>query len=122
MNINPFDILKNAQKIQEQMGGFQEKLADIHVTGSAGGGMAEIDLNGKIEVLAVRIAPEAMEGGDVEMLQDLITAAFSNGIEKAREAINRELGAMAGGLNIPGLANLPGNPGAGFPGAGFGGA
>ena len=111
MNINPFDILKNAQKIQEQMGGFQEKLAAISATGSAGGGMVEIDLNGKIEVIAVRIAPDIMEGGDVEMLQDLIMAAFSNGIEKAREAINREIGAMTGGLNIPGLVGMPGFPG-----------
>jgi DNA-binding YbaB/EbfC family protein len=106
MNINPFDLLKNAQKIQEQMGGFQEKLGGISATGSAGGGMVEIDLNGKIEVIAVRISPEAME--DIEMLQDLITAAFSNGMEKIKEAISREVGAMAGGLNIPGLAGMLG--------------
>ena len=107
MNINPFDILKNAQKIQEQMGDFQGKLAAVTATGSAGGGMVEIDLNGKIEAIAVRIAPEAMEGGDNEMLQDLVLAAFSNGIEKIREAINREVGTMAGGLGIPGLAGFP---------------
>jgi DNA-binding YbaB/EbfC family protein len=110
LNINPFDILKNAQKIQEQMGDFQEKLAGISASGSAGGGMVEIDLNGKIEVIAVRIAGEAME--DREMLQDLIMAAFSNGMEKIREEINREVGAMAGGLNIPGLSGIPGFPGA----------
>ncbi|MCL2068186.1 MAG: YbaB/EbfC family nucleoid-associated protein [Treponema sp.] len=109
MNINPFDILKNAQKIQEQMGGFQEKLANITATGSAGGGMVEIDLNGKIEVIAVRIASEAME--DAEMLQDLVMAAFSSGMEKVREAINMEVGAMTGGLNIPGLSGMPGFPG-----------
>jgi DNA-binding YbaB/EbfC family protein len=103
MNINPFDILKNAQQLQEQMGAFQEKLAAISATGSAGGGMAEIDLNGKFEVTAVRIAPEAVEGGDTEMLQDLVMAAFSSGMEKVQEAIRNEVGAMAGGLNIPGL-------------------
>jgi DNA-binding YbaB/EbfC family protein len=97
MNINPFDILKNAQKVQEQLGGFQERLALLRATGSSGGGMVEIDLNGKFEVLAVRIAPEAVEGGDTEMLQDLISAAFSNGLEKVKEAINQEMGAMAGG-------------------------
>jgi len=120
MNINPFDILKNAQKIQEQMGDFQEKLAVINATGSAGGGMVEIDLNGKIEVIDVRIAPEAME--DAEMLQDLIMAAFTSGIEKVRESINKEIGAMAGGLNIPGLTGMPGFPGPGFPGTGLPGA
>jgi len=100
MNINPFDIMK-------QMGSFQEKLADVSATGSAGGGMVEIDLNGKLEVLAVRIAPEAVEGGDTSMLEDLITAAFSNALEKTKEAITREVGAMAGG--IPGLSGLMGS-------------
>ena len=111
MNINPFDILKNAQKIQEQMGAFQEKLGSISITGSAGGGMTEIDMNGRMEILAIRIAPEAMQEGDREMLQDLITAAFNNAIEKVREAINRELGGMIPGgmqgMNIPGM-NIPG--------------
>jgi len=108
MNINPFDILKNAQKIQEQMGSFQEKLGSIVVIGSAGGGMTEIELNGRMEVLAVRIAPEALEGGDRVMLQDLITAAFNNAMEKVRETINQEMGGMfPGGLSgIPGMQGL----------------
>jgi len=106
--MNPFDLLKNAQAIQEQMGAFQDKMADINVTGSAGGGMVEIDLNGKFEVTAVRIAPEA--AGDAEMLQDLVMAAFSSGLEKTREALTREMGAMAGGLGLSGL-NIPGFPG-----------
>jgi len=110
MNINPFDILKNAQKIQEQMSGFQDKLETITATGSSGGSMVEIDLNGKLEVLAVRIAPEAVEGGDTEMLEDLIMAAFTDGMSKVKEAISGQFGAMTGGLNIPGF------PGAGFPG------
>jgi len=100
MNINPFDLMK-------QMGTFQEKLADVSATGSAGGGMVEIELNGKLEVLAVRLAPEAVEGGDTEMLEDLIMAAFSNALEKTKEAITREVGAMAGG--IPGLSSLMGS-------------
>ena len=107
MNINPFDILKNAQQLQEQMGAFQEKLALISATGAAGGGMVEIDLNGKFEVTAVRIAPEAVEDGDTQMLQDLVMAAFSSAMEKAQEAIKNEIGAMAQGMNIPGL-NIPG--------------
>ena len=102
MNINPFDILKNAQKIQEQMGAFQEKLGGIKITGSAGGGMIEIDMNGKMEVLAVRISPEATEDGDREMLQDLFKAALNDTMEKVREAVNREMGGMIPG-GIPGL-------------------
>ncbi|MCL2205133.1 MAG: YbaB/EbfC family nucleoid-associated protein [Treponema sp.] len=110
MNINPFDLLKNAQKIQEQMGSFQEKLEAVKVTGSAGGGMAEIDMNGKMEVLAVRIAPEAMEDGDRVMLQDLIAAAFANAMEKVKEAISREVGGMIPG-GMQALQGFPGMPG-----------
>ena len=106
MNINPFEILKNAQKIQEQMGVFQEKLEGIKVTGSAGGGMTEIDMNGKMEVLAVRIAPNAMEEGDRQMLHDLVAAAFSSAMEKVREEINSELGGMI--PNVPGMPGFPG--------------
>jgi DNA-binding YbaB/EbfC family protein len=104
MNVNPFDILKNAQKIQEQMSGLQEKLAVVTTTGASGGGLVEIDINGKLEVIAVRIAPEAT--GDLEMLQDLIMAAFTDGMGKIREEINREVGAMTGGLNLPGFPGV----------------
>ncbi|MCL2174701.1 MAG: YbaB/EbfC family nucleoid-associated protein [Treponema sp.] len=105
MNINPFDLLKNAQKMQEQMNGFQEKLAGITATGHAGGGLVEVDLNGKIELIAVRIAPQAMEGADTEMLQDLILAAFNDGMSKVKEEIGSEVGAMAG-INLPGFPGL----------------
>jgi DNA-binding YbaB/EbfC family protein len=110
MNINPFDILKNAQKVQEQMGSLQERLGAISVTGSAGGGMVEIDINGKMEVLNIRIAPEAVDPQDIGILEGLIVSAFTNAIEKIKEAINREMGALAGGLGLPG----------GFPGLGTG--
>ncbi len=101
MNINPFELLKNAQKIQEQMGSMQEKLGSIVVTGTAGGGMAEIEMNGKLEVVSVRISPEAIEPPDVSLLQDLIKAAFSDASEKARQAIQSEMSSMTGGLGLP---------------------
>ena len=101
MNINPFDLMKNAQKIQEQMGAFQEKLVNVKATGSSGGGMVEVELNGRMDVLSVRIGDEAMQDGDREMLQDLIAAAFNNAMEKIRESINQEMGVMAG--RIPGF-------------------
>jgi len=106
MNINPFEILKNAQKIQEQMSGFQEKLGAITATGASGGGLVEIEINGKLEVLAVRITPEA--AGDTEMLQDLVLAAFTDGMAKVKEAISGEAAAMTGGLIPPGGLNIPG--------------
>jgi DNA-binding YbaB/EbfC family protein len=103
MNINPFEIMKNAQKIQEQMSGFQEKLELITATGASGASMVEIDINGKLEVTAVRIAPQAIEGGDIEMLQDLIMAAFTDGMAKVREEINSQVSAITGGLNLSGF-------------------
>ncbi len=104
MNINPFDILKNAQKIQEQMASMQERLGTIVVTGSAGGGMAQVDMNGRMEVLAVRIAPEAVNSEDLPLLQDLIRAAFTDAMDKVKEKLQSEFGAMAGGLGInPGM-------------------
>jgi len=102
MNINPFDLLKNAQKIQEQMNGFQDKMANITTKGAAGGGLVEIEMNGKLELLSVHISPLAMEGADTEMLEDLIMAAFNDGMTKIREEINSQVGAMTG-LNIPGF-------------------
>jgi DNA-binding YbaB/EbfC family protein len=101
--MNPFDILKNAQKIQEQMSSFQEKLGNIIKTGSAGGGLVEVDINGNLEVLSVRIAPQAVNCADTEMLQDLIMAAFTDGMAKTKEAVSAEAAMMTGGLNIPGF-------------------
>jgi DNA-binding YbaB/EbfC family protein len=102
MNINPFDLLKNAQQIQQQMGVFQERLGNIQALGSSGGGMVEVILNGRMEVQEVRISPELVEGKDQEMLQDLLKAAFNNAHSKIMEAINREMGAMAG-IGMPWL-------------------
>jgi DNA-binding YbaB/EbfC family protein len=104
--MNPFDMLKNTQKLQEQLAGFQSKLGDICVTGSAGGGMVEVDLNGRMEPLAIRIMPEILNPDDVAILQDLIIAALTSAVEKARESIAQETSSIAGGLNI--LRDLPG--------------
>jgi DNA-binding YbaB/EbfC family protein len=96
MNINPFEILKNVQKFQDQIGGIQEKLAALSVTGSSGGGMVEVDLNGKFEVLDVRISAEALADRDTELVGDLAAAAFSDALTKVRIAINREAGSLTG--------------------------
>ena len=107
MNINPLDLLKNAQKIQEQMGSMQEKLDTITALGSSGGGMVEIEISGKMEILAVRIKPEIVDPEDIIVLQDLIAAALNQAMENVREKITAEIGAMAGGMGI----NVPGLPG-----------
>ncbi|MDR1095782.1 MAG: YbaB/EbfC family nucleoid-associated protein [Spirochaetaceae bacterium] len=106
MTVNPLDFMKNLQKMQEQLGDFQEKLADMVVTGSAAGGMVEADMNGKMEVVAVRIAKDAVRTGngaepDIEMLEDLIVAACAAAREKVQAGIQGEAGSMAQSMGIP---------------------
>ncbi len=101
MNVNPFDILKNAQKIQEGMSELQGKLGAIVVVGSAGGGMAQVRMNGRMEVLSVEIADEAIDPAEKTLLQDLIKAAFTDASERAKEAIKNEMGALTGGMGLP---------------------
>ena len=96
--MNPFDLFKNAQKIQEQMGMFQEKLTGLSATGSSGGGMVEIDLNGTFELTAIRISPEVFSSGDIDMLEDLVIAAHSNSFEKIKEKIDEEMRTITGGI------------------------
>jgi DNA-binding YbaB/EbfC family protein len=106
MNINPFDILKNAQKLQEQMGLLQEKLGEITETGSSGGGMVEVELNGRMEVIAVRISPEVVDPSDITVLQDLIAAATGAAVEKVKERVKKEMSLFTGGMGIPSLPGL----------------
>ncbi|MDR0908452.1 MAG: YbaB/EbfC family nucleoid-associated protein [Spirochaetaceae bacterium] len=103
MTINPLDIMKNAQKIQEQMGVMQEKLANVTVRGSAGAGMVEVEMNGKLELVNITISPDIVAENDAAMLEDLVQAAFNVATEKARNAAAKEMSAMTGGINIPGL-------------------
>jgi DNA-binding YbaB/EbfC family protein len=103
--MNPFDLMKNFSKIQEQLGSIQDTLGSIRVTGSSGGGMVEIEITGKMEVLAVRIKPEAADPSDITVLEDLVAAALAQALEKMREKFGSEIGSLAGGLGIslPGL-------------------
>ncbi|MDR0685576.1 MAG: YbaB/EbfC family nucleoid-associated protein [Spirochaetaceae bacterium] len=92
MNI-PDDLLKNAKKFSSTMDKLRDKIGGIVVTGSAGGGMVEVDMNGKQEMLAVRIMDKTI-AGDVEMLQDLIIAAYNAAVEKVNEAVTNEIGSF----------------------------
>jgi DNA-binding protein YbaB len=74
--------------------------------------MVEVDISGKMEVIAVRISPEALEDNDVQLLQDLVAAAFTNAMEKIREIISAEMGGLAGGMDLSGIPGFPGQ----FPG------
>jgi nucleoid-associated protein EbfC len=118
--VNPFEILKNAQEIQKRMAEAQERLGDIRVKGSAGGGMVEVTVNGRLEAQSVKISPDALvpaEGGeasagaDMGFLEDLVLMAIRDAHAKARDEIGRELGGMAG-LGMGGLTGMPDIPGA----------
>ena len=85
MSINPFDLIKNFKDIQNNIGDMQSKLKDLKVLGSAGGDMVKVEMNGAFEILDINISKEAVDPNDIEMLQDLIRAAFNNAIEKAKE-------------------------------------
>lgn len=96
-------IMKQAQKLQAQIGRIQEEMAEKTTEASSGGGMVTVVINGKQEVLSVRIDPEVVNPQDVEMLQDLIVAAVNEATRKSQGMVAEEMKKITGGLNIPGL-------------------
>ena len=97
------NIMKQAKKMQERMVELQEELATKSVEATAGGGMVSVTVNGKFEILSLKIEKEVVNSDDVEMLQDLIIAAINEGIRKAQEMAAAEMGKITGGMQIPGL-------------------
>jgi DNA-binding YbaB/EbfC family protein len=98
---NPIEFLKVIQGLQRNMGEMQEKLHTVRVTGSAGGDMVEVVLNGHLEVLEVRVAPDAVDPNEREMLEDLIRAAFTDATTRVKERLRSEFNAATGGLPLP---------------------
>jgi hypothetical protein len=103
---NMGSLMKQAQKIQAEMARVQEELSRKTVEASAGGGMVTVIANGKQEIMSVKIDPEVMKLGDIEMLQDLVLAAVNEALKKAQQMITEEMGKITGGLNIPGLGSF----------------
>ncbi len=102
--MNPMDLLKNMGQLQETMQEAQRKLRETRVTGTAGGDMVRLEMNGEFTVLNVEIAPEVIDPDDKEMLQDLIRAAHNDGVAKIRASIQENLSSLTGGLPItPGM-------------------
>jgi nucleoid-associated protein EbfC len=99
--MNPFEMLKQFGNIQEKMKETQERLKTVRVTGSAGGDMVQVELNGHMEVLQVRISPEAVDPSDRSLLEDLVRAAVSDALDKVKDRIREEMIAASGGLNLP---------------------
>jgi hypothetical protein len=97
------NILKQAQQMHTKIAQLQEEMAGKIVEASSGGGMVNIVMNGKQEVLSVRIDPEVVNKEDIEMLQDLIAAAVNEAIRKSQEMMTEEMKKITGGLSVPGL-------------------
>ena len=96
-------MLRQAQKMQEEMIKAQEELGEKTVDASVGGGVVTVKVNGKKELLEVNIKPEAVDPDDVEMLQDLIVSAVNEAMRKADEMAASSMSRITGGMNIPGL-------------------
>ncbi len=102
-NKNMNSVLKQAQKMQEEMEKVQSELEDKTVEASAGGGVIEVVANGKKEIVSIKIKPEAVDPDDVETLEDLVMVAINDAIKKADDMMTEGMSEVTGGINIPGL-------------------
>jgi nucleoid-associated protein EbfC len=98
--MNPKQLMKQVQQMQVQM---QQRMSELRVEGSAGGGMVKVTMNGHKELLGVVMDKEAVDPNDIEMLQDLVVAAVNEASRKVDEEMQGQVGAMTGGMKIPGL-------------------
>ena len=96
-------LARQAQKLQQQMAKVQEELEAREYEAAAGGGMVSVKVNGKKEVLSIEIKPEAVDPDDIEMLQDLVLAAVNEALRTAGDTMEKEMGKLTGGMNMPGL-------------------
>lgn len=96
-------LMKQAQQMQAKMARAQEELAGKEVAAEVAGGQVKVVMTGKHRLKSITIAPEAMDPDDIEFLQDLIIAAVNEGSARVDELVEKEMGSVTGGLNIPGL-------------------
>ena len=100
---NMNEIMKQAQRMQQQMTKMQEELQARELSATAGGGMVEATVNGKGQLLNLRLEKDVVDPADVDMLCDLIVAAVAEAQRQANEMMEREMGAITGGLKMPGM-------------------
>lgn len=103
MGIRPDNLARMAQQMQAGIERVQAELATATVEGTAGGGAVRVVVTGKQKVVSVTIDPEVATAGDVDILQDLIVAATNDALREARELAEQKLGAVTGGMRLPGL-------------------
>lgn len=100
---NMQQMLKQAQKMQQDMAALQEDIEQREFTAVSGGGAVSVTVDGKHTVKEIKIKPEIVDPDDVEMLEDLITVAVNEAVSNAEKTAEDEMGAITGGLNMPGL-------------------
>jgi nucleoid-associated protein EbfC len=103
---NMQQLLKQAQKMQQEMLAAQESLKDEVVEASAGGGMVTVKVTGDLTIKSITIGPEAVDPDDIELLQDMIMAAVNEALRSAQELASAKLGGIAGGMGGLGLPGL----------------
>lgn len=96
-------ILKQAQQLQAKMLRTQEELANAIVEATSGGGAVTVVMTGQQEIRSIKISPEVVDPEDVELLEDMILAAVKEATQKSREMAEKKMGALTGGLKIPGM-------------------
>ncbi len=96
-------LMKQAQALQKKMQDLQAELGERTVTAQAGGGMVEAVVNGRQELVSLKIDPDGVTPDDVDMLQDLILAAINEALNRSREMVSQEMSNLTGGLAIPGM-------------------
>lgn len=96
-------LMKQAQKMQREMAQKQEALAQREFEASSGGGMVTARINGKQELLSLKIEPDVVDKSDIPMLQDLIVAAVNEAHRRAAEEMQKEMSSLMGGLGMPGM-------------------
>jgi len=103
MTMNPFDLVKNAKDLQNQLAKLQIEIEDIEVEGSSGGGLVRLTLNGQFNMVTLQLDPIVVDNRDIPMLQDLIRSAHADAVEKMKEVLKTKLGplaALSGGLPL----------------------
>ncbi len=97
------NLIRQAQQLQARLEKAQQELETATVEASAGGGVVTVTVSGKLKIESVTIDPQAVDPDDVEMLEELVMAAANEALQKAQDLAQQKMGAITGGMNIPGL-------------------
>jgi DNA-binding YbaB/EbfC family protein len=97
------EMMRQMQQMQSRLAKAQQELESMTAEGSAGGGAVTITLTGSFQVQSLKIAPEVVEAGDVEMLEDLVTAALNEALQKAQALQTEHMSSLTAGLRLPGM-------------------